>query len=126
MTLLKKRPTFPVLALTILLLALALGVAGCGGSVAADTRPVETGRVELPPSYRFDPTVIRVPAGTTVTWHNSDNFTHSVELQDGTNRNLVVPPGQSVAITFEQPGEYPYICSFHPQNMRGKVIVVAQ
>jgi plastocyanin len=115
-----------MLALPVFLLALGLALAGCGGSVAASSQPVETSRVEMPPSYRFDPEVIRVPAGTTVTWHNSDNFTHSVEPQDGTNRNLVVPPGQSVQITFDQPGEYSYICAFHPQNMKGKVIVVAR
>ncbi len=113
----------PILAGSIVLLGLALVLAGCGGSVAASTQPVQTSHVEMPPSYRFDPEVIQVPAGTTVTWHNSDNFTHSVELLDG-SRNLVVPPGQSVQITFDRLGEYPYTCRFHPHDMHGKVIVV--
>ena len=80
----------------------------------------------MPPSYRFDPPVIQVPAGTTVTWRNSDNFTHSVSVVDGKFPFLNLPPGQSGAITFDQPGTYDYICTYHTQDMKGKVIVVAR
>ena len=31
-------------------------------------------------SYRFDPKVIEVKAGDTVTWTNNDNFTHTVKV----------------------------------------------
>jgi plastocyanin len=44
---------------------------------------VATTRVEMPPSYRFEPAVITVRAGSTVTWHNSDHFTHSVSVLGG-------------------------------------------
>ena len=43
----------------------------------AVTVPVATNRVDLPPSYKFEPALITVPDGTTVTWTNKDNFTHS-------------------------------------------------
>ena len=105
---------------------LAITLAGCGGSASTSGQPVATDRVEMPPSYRFDPEVIKVTAGATVTWHNSDNFTHSVELTDGSSGNLVVKPGQSVVIRFDKPGEYSYTCTFHAQNMKGKVIVIAR
>lgn len=105
-----------------LLTVLAVALVGCAGRVAA--KPVATTHVEMPPSYRYDPTVIQVPVGATVTWHNGDNFTHSVHLLDGSNVDKVAHPGQSVSITFAKVGTYHYECSFHPQNMTGDVIVV--
>ena len=35
-------------------------------------------------------------------------------------------PGETVTYTFAAPGTYPYICTFHPQDMRGVVQVVAR
>ena len=80
----------------------------------------------MPPSYRFAPVAIQVPAGTTVTWHNTDNFTHGVSVTGGAYPVLSLAPGQSGTITFEQPGEYPYVCQYHAQNMKGTVTVVAR
>jgi plastocyanin len=97
-------------------------VAGCGTTASA--APVQTDHVNLPPSYQFDPAIIQVSAGTTVTWTNNDHFTHSVKVQDGPDH--VIRPGESVSIAFDTPGEYPYICTFHSQDMQGQVIVVAR
>jgi plastocyanin len=94
-------------------------VAGCGPT--ANAAPVQTDRVNLPPSYQFEPAVIQVVAGTTVTWTNNDHFTHSVKVQDGPDH--IIKPGESVSITFDTPGQYPYVCTFHTQDMKGKVIV---
>ena len=97
---------------------------GCSGAAtSASAAPVTTNQVTMAKSYRFDPVTIKVRTGETVTWRNDDNFTHSVFLQDGSGRNPVAAPGQSVSITFDKPGEYTYTCSFHPQNMKGKVVV---
>jgi plastocyanin len=100
------------------LLALGL-VAGCGAPAGA--APVRTNQVNLPPSYQFDPAVIQVVAGTSVTWSNNDHFTHSVKVQDSPDH--VIRPGESVSIPFDKTGEYPYVCTFHAQDMNGKVIV---
>lgn len=113
-----------VVSLTALLLAVTLAIMGCAGPAAAN--PVSTTRVEMPPSYRFDPTAIQVPVGATVTWHNGDNFTHSVHLLDGSNVDKVARPGESVTITFAKAGTYRYECSFHPHDMKGEVVVVAR
>jgi len=102
--------------------SLALVLAGCGGT-ANTPAPVDTTQVVLPPSYRFDPPIIRVPAGAQVSWRNNDNFTHAVNVASGGFPALNLAPGQSSTITFSQPGEYDYICTYHAQNMRGKVIV---
>ena len=110
----------PAVAVAIVLLA------GCAVQTSAAAAPVETAEVTMPPSYRFDPPAIQVPAGTTVTWRNSDNFTHSVSVVDGKFPLLNLPPGQSGAITFDQPGAYAYICTYHAQDMKGTIIVVAR
>jgi plastocyanin len=101
-------------------------LAGCVAQSSAAAQPVETAEVSMPPSYRFDPPAIRIPAGTTVTWRNADNFTHSVSVVDGKFPLLNLSPGQSGAITFDQAGTYAYICTYHAQDMKGTVIVVAR
>jgi len=105
---------------------LVAGLAACApaaGSAAAS--PVATTEVRLPPSYKFVPAAITVKAGTTVTWTNADNFTHSVQFEDGglPTDARVMEPGQQVTFTFDTPGTYAYRCSFHPQDMRGTVTV---
>lgn len=117
----RKPALLPAGALLALLLASCAPAAAAGGGLSAT--PVETTHVEMPRSYLFDPAVIKVPVGATVTWHNGDNFTHSVFMQDGTGRNPIAPPGQSVSLTFDKPGDYAYVCSFHPQNMKGRIVV---
>ena len=68
---------------------------------------------------------ITVPDGTTVTWTNHDNFTHSVRLLDDGGDVMVMKPGESVSFTFHGVGEHHYDCSFHSQHMNGVVIVTA-
>ncbi len=111
--------------LLVALMALATVLIGCATPSSASQEPVQTNHVELPPSYRFDPPVIQVPVGTTVTWHNSDNFTHDVHLLGNINwHSEPLHPGAGTSYTFDRPGEYPYVCDFHSQDMKGKVIVV--
>ena len=108
------------------LLAAAAAVAvlcvGCAESAPAGA--VATAHVDLPPSYRFEPQVIEVPAGEAVTWTNSDNFTHNVRLlADSQDLLGTIEPGQSLEHTFSDPGTYRYDCSLHPADMEGTVIV---
>lgn len=104
--------------------ALCLLLAGCTASTA--TRPssaaASTNTVDLPPSYMFSPAQITVRAGSTVTWTNHDNFTHSV-LVDGQSDVHMMKPGENAQIIFATPGQYHYICTLHAQNMQGTVIV---
>jgi plastocyanin len=98
----------------------ALIAAGCAGSEES-SMPVATTEVEMVKSYRFDPKVIEVEAGDTVTWTNEDNFTHTVQV-DG-QEDHEVGKGDSVSITFDTPGTYSYVCTLHSQDMDGEVIV---
>jgi plastocyanin len=99
--------------------AAAFFAAGCGGSGTSE--PVAATEVEMVKSYRFDPKVIEIEAGDTVTWTNEDNFTHTVEV-DG-QEDHKVEQGESVEITFDKPGTYDYVCTLHSQDMDGTVIV---
>ena len=98
----------------------ALFAAGCGGSGDA-AEPVAATEVQMVKSYRFDPKVIEIEAGGTVTWTNEDNFTHTVQV-DGQEDHRV-ERGESVEITFDEPGTYHYVCTLHRQDMDGEVIV---
>ena len=116
-------------AATVVAAALAAcspsGSAGAAGTDGTGGGAVATSVVDLPRSYRFAPEAISVPAGTTVTWNNSDNFTHSVQFADGglPTEPLLMQPGESATFTFAAPGTYSYLCHLHPQDMRGTVTV---
>lgn len=89
---------------------------------AAPTAPVATNQVDLPRSYKFAPEDITVAVGTTVTWTNNDNFTHSVRLLDS-GETQFMKPGESVTHAFATSGLYQYDCSLHPKDMQGSVLV---
>jgi plastocyanin len=108
--------------LVILLLALSVSCASERGT-PVEGEPVATNRVDMPKSYKFEPPVIEIDAGTTVTWTNNDDFPHTVHLLDGSEVDENVPIGESVSIPFEEPGTIDYECSLHPQQMRGRVVV---
>jgi plastocyanin len=105
------------LVLPAAVLAAAFVIAGCGG----ESEPVATTQVTMVKSYRFEPKTIEVRAGDTVIWANDDNFTHTVRV-DGEGDHEV-GRGDSVSITFAQPGTYHYVCTLHRQDMDGRVIV---
>jgi plastocyanin len=103
----------------LLFLAVAVLAAGCGG--AGESEPVPTTEVRMAKSYRFEPKVIEIQAGQTVTWTNEDNFTHTVEVEGRGDRE--VGRGESVSIAFDEPGTYDYVCTLHSHDMDGTVIV---
>jgi plastocyanin len=100
-------------------LAVVLVAAGCGESESSE--PVATTEVSMAKSYVFEPKVIEVQAGDTVTWTNDDNFTHTVQV-DG-QEDHKVEQDESVSIAFDTPGTYHYVCTLHRQDMDGEVIV---
>jgi plastocyanin len=123
------RWTIVIGAVATALLLSACGSGGGEGSTPDDApfevpgEPVAATEVSLPKSYRFEPEVIQIEAGDTVTWTNEDDFPHDVHLLDGSERTVDLPIGESGSITFGEPGTIYYECSIHPQQMHGKVIV---
>lgn len=97
-------------------------LSACAGPAPA-AGPVAADHVDLPRSYKFAPADILVTAGTTVTWTNSDQFSHNIRLLDGNQVVGLIRPGEKVTHTFTASGVYKYDCSLHPQNMKGTVTV---
>jgi plastocyanin len=106
-------------------------VGATGGQTSGDTGPpfelsadpVETTEVTAVKSYKFDPEVIQIAAGSEVTWVNEDDFPHNVHFFNETDETYDLPIGESASVGFDEAGEFYYECSIHPQTMRGKVIV---
>ena len=85
---------------------------------------VATDHVDLPKSYKFEPAIITVKTGTTVTWTNHDDFPHTVQVLAGApDSTQTLGIGKSVTLTFDQPGTVYYHCSLHPAQMKGEVVV---
>ena len=86
-------------ALFIGLLATAgLAVAACGATgTGVDASPAATSTVDLPKSYKFAPVAISVAVGTTVTWTNDDNFTHTVHVDGQVFKAGDTPPKEIAA-----------------------------
>jgi len=110
-----------VLPAAVLLVVL---LAGCGAPDPAVSRSVavRTTNVDLPPSYLFEPAHIQIAVGSSVTWTNHDNFSHSV-MVDGQSEVHLMRPGETAQVTFSTPGDYHYVCTLHTQNMQGYVTV---
>jgi plastocyanin len=114
-------------ALAVATFTLTACSSGAGSSTDAPFEvagsAVATTKVQLPKSYRFDPAVITIASGSTVTWTNEDDFPHNVHLLDGSEVVKDLPIGGSASIDFADPGTVYYECSIHPQQMHGKIVV---
>jgi halocyanin-like protein len=74
-------------------------------------------------SFGFSPPAIRVDPGTTVVWE-VEEAVHTVTGVDGAFDSGILEPGDSWDHTFEEPGEYLYLCRPHAGiGMRGAVVV---
>jgi len=109
-------------AVAVVLAALA----GCGGGdsdpSAAPDGAVEPDTVVLK-DIAFQPRVLRVEAGTTVTWRFDDRgIAHDVKAEDDSFASETMDSG-TFEHTFDQPGTYAYLCSLHPAQMKGTVEV---
>lgn len=73
---------------------------------------------------RFQPGRVTVPAGTTVIWKNNGANVHTVSAQDGSFDSGAIAPGKDFTFSFDQPGEYAYLCRQHLLNGMTGVITV--
>jgi hypothetical protein len=66
---------------------------------------------------------IAIAKGTTVTWINEDNTTHTTTSNSGLWDSGVLQPNQNFSFTFNSPGTYYYHCKLHP--MSSEIIVLS-
>jgi plastocyanin len=72
------------------------------------------------------PPAITVKVGTKVKWTNFDATEHNVAVTSGP-RKVTSPAfnkGGTYTATFDRPGVYHYLCTFHPATMTGTITVV--
>ena len=72
--------------------------------------------------FKFAPPALTVPLGTTVTWVNHDEETHTVTSTTGTFGSAGLSNKDMFSQTFVKPGTYEYQCRLHPY-MKATVIV---
>jgi plastocyanin len=72
----------------------------------------------------FIPMELRVPAGTTVTWTNQGRLPHTT-TSPGVWDSGRLAPGASWSMRFDAPDTFNYLCSIHPDEMRGSIVVEA-
>lgn len=124
----------------VALMAVALVASGCGhgafgmgdhhdqmhgGGGGAPQTPVlsDASRVNVEiAEFDFSPRELTVRPGATITWTNRDSAPHDATDEAGTWGTGALWQGESATVSFDSPGEYEYICTFHP-NMKGTVTV---
>jgi plastocyanin len=70
----------------------------------------------------FNPPVLTITAGTTVTWVNEDGEPHTVTDRGLAFRSAALDAKDSFSYTFARPGQFTYFCTIHPM-MVGHIIV---
>jgi plastocyanin len=75
--------------------------------------------------FEFEPDNVSVPAGAVVTWLNEDGDPHDATHDEGDWETARLRRDDTEAITFDDPGVYPYHCSIHPY-MKGSLTVREQ
>ena len=102
----------------------ALAVAAlAAGALASQGAPAADAGVQID-QYAFLPQRITVKPGTTVTWTNDDDDSHTVASSSKLFKSKALDTGDKFSFTFTTPGRYDYFCSLHP-HMTGAVVVEA-
>jgi plastocyanin len=116
-------------------LVLALGLAGCSGynspsapsggptpaPAGATTVTISSGASVLT-TTAFGQNPLTVPVGTTISWLNNDNTTHTSVADGNQWASGNIAPGGRFNFTFASAGHFTYHCQIHP-NMVGTIDV---
>jgi len=107
-------------------LALALGLAACGGSSgggstsASTSAPASSGAsgggvtIKMQ-NIQFSPKDTTVKVGQKVTWTNDDNTDHNVTADSGADfKSKDFGNGATFSFTADKAGTIKYVCTIHP------------
>lgn len=72
--------------------------------------------------FSYDPGVLNIAAGDTVSWTNRDSAPHTVSDVGDAWSSESLRKDDSFALTFTGAGQYDYFCKFHPK-MKATIIV---
>jgi plastocyanin len=126
----------------VIVLAVGLFAASCGGSSGTGTTSTPTtsgasttastpgttagggagGAQVVMKGFAFDPATVTIKAGESVTWTNQDSAGHTVVADKGEFQSSNLAQGATFTFKFGTAGTYAYHCSIHP-SMTGTVVV---
>jgi plastocyanin len=72
--------------------------------------------------FSFSPETTTVDVGESVTWTNQGQVEHTVK-GPGFFSTKALGNGQKFSHRFSRAGRFDYICTLHPSQMRGTVVV---
>jgi plastocyanin len=107
-------------------LRFALGVVACTLSLASPDVAHAGAPVTIEINhFAFGPGDLTIDAGTTVEWVNHDETIHNIVMPTARIASPGMDTGDHFSYTFDQPGDYSYLCALHP-HMTGVVHVKAK
>lgn len=110
--------------ITIVGFLLMVLLAACSNGEATGS-PAEDFEILLQ-DRSFSPASATIPTGTTVTWVNQDDASHTVTAgtrdEPGQAFDQSISPGETFEYTFTEPGQVHYFCRIHP-DMQGQITV---
>lgn len=122
-TMLKKLSSFSVSIFLISLIIISINCSEENSSTNTNTDP----NTILIQGSSFQPAILTVNKGTTVTWINKDSFAHTVTSgispnPDGAFNSSNISKDQSFTFKFDNVGSFDYFCMIH-LSMNAKIIV---
>lgn len=112
-------------------IVLGLFLAACSGGGTASPASMEASSPAPPAAgagavsivdFGFEAVNLSVAAGSTVTWTNTGDATHTVKWSDGTPESPGLANAETYERTFDTAGTYPYVCGIHG-TMAGTITV---
>jgi plastocyanin len=75
-------------------------------------------------NFTFDPQLLTVPAGATVTWINRDDVPHTATASQKPREfaSAAMDTDEKFSHTFKTAGTHAYFCAVHP-HMTGTIVV---
>jgi plastocyanin len=92
----------------------AVALVSCGGSAETPHRPRAKTHTVIMEGMVFQPNMITVAAGDTIVWVNKDMVPHSATSNTAGFDSKVIQANASWQTRMERPGDFDYVCSFHP------------
>ena len=129
----------PLLIAAALTVTVVLAAAGCskssksnassssgGGSTTTVAPPINQGASVQITEYAFTSPTVHIKVGQSVEWQNMGSVQHTVTETSGRDfASADINPGQTYVQSFDKPGTYQYVCSIHPTQMHGTIVVTA-
>ncbi|MCW3075606.1 MAG: Copper binding protein plastocyanin/azurin family [Bacteroidetes bacterium] len=75
---------------------------------------------------RFNPTVLNIKRGTTLTFINKDNANHTVTESNKKFSSGKIQSGNKYEFTFNDSTSYSIYCSYHPDNLQEQLYITVK